>query len=120
MLKGIERADSIALDLHKWMLIPFEAGCAIVRSEKAHLNTFSLNPEYLAHKTRGLAAEHLWFSDYGLQLSRQFRALKVWMFIKEYGLDRFGRMFARNIICELPFPTIAARWRTLTCWLEKL
>jgi aromatic-L-amino-acid/L-tryptophan decarboxylase len=96
-LKGIERADSIALDLHKWMHIPFEAGCAIVRSEKAHRKTFALTPEYLAHETRGLAAGHLWFSEYGLQLSRQFRALKVWMSIKEHGLDRFGRMIARNV-----------------------
>jgi glutamate/tyrosine decarboxylase-like PLP-dependent enzyme len=97
LLAGIERADSIALDLHKWMHIPFEAGCAIVRSEKAQLNTFSLTPEYLAHETRGIAAGHLWFTDYGLQLSRQFRALKVWMSIKEHGLDRFGRMIARNV-----------------------
>src|ERR1051325_5140326 len=97
LLKGMERADSVALDLHKWMHIPFEAGCAIVRSERAHRNTFSLTPEYLAHETRGLAAGHLWFSDYGLQLSRQFRALKVWMSIKEHGLERFGRMIARNV-----------------------
>jgi aromatic-L-amino-acid/L-tryptophan decarboxylase len=96
-LSGIERADSVALDLHKWMHIPFEAGCVIVRSEKAHRNTFSLTPEYLAHETRGVAAGHLWFSDYGLQLSRQFRALKVWMSIKEHGLARFGRMIARNV-----------------------
>jgi aromatic-L-amino-acid/L-tryptophan decarboxylase len=96
-LKGLERADSVALDLHKWLHVPFEAGCVIVRSEKAHRSTFSLTPEYLAHETRGLAAGHLWFSDYGLQLSRQFRALKVWMSIKEHGLDRFGRMIARNV-----------------------
>ena len=96
-LAGIERSDSIALDLHKWMHIPFEAGCAIVRSEKAHRGTFSLTPEYLAHETRGVAAGHLWFNDYGLQLSRQFRALKVWMSVKEHGLDRFGRMIARNV-----------------------
>jgi len=96
-LQGIERADSIALDLHKWMHIPFEAGCVIVRHEDAHRRTFSLTPEYLAHETRGLAAGHLWFTDYGLQLSRQFRALKVWMSIKEHGLDRFGRMIARNV-----------------------
>jgi glutamate/tyrosine decarboxylase-like PLP-dependent enzyme len=97
LLAGIERADSIALDLHKWMHIPFEAGCTIVRSDQAHRNAFSLTPEYLAHETRGLAAGHLWFNDYGLQLSRQFRALKVWMSIKEHGLDRFGRMIARNV-----------------------
>lgn len=96
-LSGIERADSIALDLHKWMHIPFEAGCALLRHEAAHRKTFSLTPEYLEHDTRGLAAGQLWFSDYGLQLSRQFRALKVWMSIKEHGVDRFGRMMARNV-----------------------
>ena len=96
-LLGIERADSVALDLHKWMHIPFEAGCVLVRHGEAHRLTFSLTPEYLAHEKRGLAAGNLWFSDYGLQLSRQFRALKVWMSIKEHGLDRFGRMIARNV-----------------------
>jgi aromatic-L-amino-acid/L-tryptophan decarboxylase len=96
-LAGMERADSVALDLHKWMHIPFEAGCALVRDGESHRRTFSLTPEYLQHESRGLAAGHLWFSDYGLQLSRQFRALKVWMSIKEHGLDRFGRMMARNV-----------------------
>jgi aromatic-L-amino-acid decarboxylase len=96
-LSGIERADSVALDLHKWMHIPFEAGCVLVRHDEAHRKTFSLTPEYLEHGTRGLAAGRHWFSDYGLQLSRQFRALKVWMSIKEHGLDRFGRLMARNV-----------------------
>jgi glutamate/tyrosine decarboxylase-like PLP-dependent enzyme len=96
-LAGIERADSVALDLHKWMHIPFEAGCVLVRDVDAQRSTFSLTPEYLEHGVRGLAAGHLWFSDLGLQLSRQFRALKVWMAIKEHGLDRFGRMIARNV-----------------------
>jgi glutamate/tyrosine decarboxylase-like PLP-dependent enzyme len=96
-LSGIERADSVALDLHKWMHIPFEAGCVLVRHDEAHRKAFSLTPEYLEHDTRGLAAGRLWFSDYGLQLSRQFRALKVWMSIKEHGLDRLGRMMARNV-----------------------
>jgi len=96
-LVGIDRADSIALDLHKWMHVPFEAGCTLVRNEEAHRKTFSLTPEYLAHEVRGMAAGSVWFSDYGLQLSREFRALKVWMSIKEHGLDRFGRMIARNV-----------------------
>lgn len=96
-LIGIDRADSIALDLHKWMHIPFETGCVLVRHAEAHRRTFSLTPEYLEHESRGLAAGHLWFSDLGLQLSRQFRALKVWMSIKEHGLERFGRMMARNV-----------------------
>lgn len=96
-LAGIERADSIALDLHKWMHIQFEAGCVLVRDEAAHRHAFSLTPEYLEHNTRGLAAGQYWFSDYGLQLSRQFRALKVWMNIKEHGLDRFGRLMEQNV-----------------------
>ena len=96
-LRGMDRADSVAMDLHKWMHIPFEAGCALVRDPEAHRNTFSLIPEYLEHGDRGLAGESLWFSDYGLQLSRHFRALKVWMCIKEQGLDRFGDMMTRNV-----------------------
>jgi glutamate/tyrosine decarboxylase-like PLP-dependent enzyme len=98
-LRGMERADSIALDLHKWMHIPFEAGCALVRNEAAHRGSFSLTPAYLARETdaRGLATGTLWFSDYGLQLTRSFRALKIWLSIKEHGLDRFGRMMARNV-----------------------
>lgn len=98
-LKGIERADSIALDLHKWMHIPFEAGCVLVRHERAHRDAFSLTPEYLAREVeaRGIASGAFWFSDYGLQLSRSFRALKIWMSIKEHGLDKFGRMMARNV-----------------------
>jgi aromatic-L-amino-acid decarboxylase len=96
-LRGIERADSVALDLHKWMHIPFEAGCVVVRHADAHRRTFALTPEYLAREAHGLASGDLWFTDYGLQLSRQFRALKVWMSIKEHGLDRFGRMISRNV-----------------------
>jgi aromatic-L-amino-acid decarboxylase len=99
LLAGIERADSIALDLHKWMHIPFEAGCVIVRDEPAHSASFALVPEYLERDADGggLASGNIWFSDYGLQLTRQFRALKVWMSVKEHGLDRFGRMIARNV-----------------------
>jgi glutamate/tyrosine decarboxylase-like PLP-dependent enzyme len=97
LLRGMERADSVALDLHKWLHIPFEAGCALVRREEAHRKAFSLIPAYLEHGERGIAGESLWFSDYGLQLSRHFRALKVWMTIKEHGLDRLGRMMTRNV-----------------------
>jgi len=98
-LKGIERADSVALDLHKWMHIPFEAGCVLVRDASAHYDSFALVPEYLQRDEDdgGMASGSLWFSDYGLQLTRQFRALKVWMSIKEHGLARFGRMMARNV-----------------------
>jgi glutamate/tyrosine decarboxylase-like PLP-dependent enzyme len=97
LVRGMERADSVALDLHKWLHIPFEAGCVLVRDRKAHRATFALTPEYLKHAQRGLASGAEWFSDYGLQLSRGFRALKVWLSFKEHGLDRFGRLIDQNI-----------------------
>jgi len=77
--------------------VPFEAACVLVRDRKAHREAFALTPEYLERTKRGLASGSLWFSEYGLQLSRGFRALKVWLSIKEHGLDRFGRLIDRNI-----------------------
>jgi glutamate/tyrosine decarboxylase-like PLP-dependent enzyme len=97
LVRGMERADSVTLDLHKWLHVPFEAACALVRDRKAHRDTFALTPEYLEHTERGLASGSLWFSEYGLQLSRGFKALKVWMSIKEHGLDKFGRLIDQNI-----------------------
>ena len=97
LLSGLERADSVALDLHKWMHMPFEAGCVLVKHKDAHKKTFSLIPEYLEKNTRGLASGEDWFSEYGLQLSRRFRALKIWMSLKEHGVKRFGRMIDKNV-----------------------
>ncbi len=96
-LAGMERADSLAFDLHKWMYVPYEAGCTLVRDADAHRRAFSLRPDYLTHAERGLAAGTLWFSDYGIQLSRGFRALKVWMSLKEHGLDKYARLVRQNI-----------------------
>lgn len=96
-LEGIESADSVSVDMHKWMHMPFEVGCLLVRDEDLHHGTFAVRPAYLAHQERGIGGGSMWFSEYGLQLSRQFRALKVWMSIKEHGLDRFGRMISRNV-----------------------
>jgi aromatic-L-amino-acid/L-tryptophan decarboxylase len=97
LVRGMERADSATLDLHKWLHVPFEAACVVVRDRQAHRNAFALTPEYLEKTERGLASGSLWYSEYGLQLSRGFRALKVWLSIKEHGLDRFGRLIDRNI-----------------------
>ena len=98
---GIERADSLALDLHKWMYMPYEIGCVLVRSEQEHRSTFSLTPAYLAHGEggSGLTGGDLpWFSDYGFQLSRGFRALKAWMSLKEHGIRKYGRLIEQNIL----------------------
>lgn len=97
---GMERADSLAVDLHKWMYMPCEIGCILVRDEEAHRRTFSLTPDYLAHGEggRGLTGGALpWFSDYGIQLSRGFRALKAWMSLKEHGSQKYGRLIQQNV-----------------------
>ena len=95
--RAMARADSVAFDLHKWMYMPFEAGCVLVRDAEAHRRTFSVFPDYLARSTRGVAAGELWLSEYGVQLSRGFRALKVWMSLKEHGIDRYARLVRQNI-----------------------
>jgi aromatic-L-amino-acid decarboxylase len=100
LVAGMERADSLAFDLHKWMYMPYEIGCVLVRQEQAHREAFSLTPAYLAHGEggNGLTGGDLpWFSDYGFQLSRGFRALKAWMSIKEHGARRYGRLIQQNI-----------------------
>jgi glutamate/tyrosine decarboxylase-like PLP-dependent enzyme len=95
--RAMARADSLAFDLHKWMYMPFEAGCVLVRDAEAHRRTFSIFPDYLARSTRGVAGGELWLSEYGVQLSRGFRALKVWMSLKEHGIDRYARLVRQNI-----------------------
>jgi aromatic-L-amino-acid decarboxylase len=97
LVSGMERADSIAFDLHKWLYVPYEVGCTLVRSADAHRRTFSLTPDYLAHGERGAMGSPIWFNEYGIQLSRGFRALKVWMSIKEHGIEKYGRMIEQNI-----------------------
>jgi glutamate/tyrosine decarboxylase-like PLP-dependent enzyme len=96
-LAGMNRSDSLAFDLHKWVYVPFEAGCTLVRNEEAHRRAFSLTPDYLKHAERGLAGSPMWFSDYGIQLTRGFRALKVWMTIKNSGVDKLGRVIRQNV-----------------------
>jgi glutamate/tyrosine decarboxylase-like PLP-dependent enzyme len=99
-VSGMERADSLAFDLHKWMYMPYEIGCVLVRDETAHHQTFSLAPAYLARQTdgRGLTGGDLpWLIDYDFQLSRQFKALKAWMSLKEHGIYKYGRLIQQNI-----------------------
>jgi aromatic-L-amino-acid/L-tryptophan decarboxylase len=93
---GIARADSVALDPHKWLHAPFEVGCVLVRDAAAHRASFALEQEYLEKAPRGLAAAD-WLYDYGLQTSRGFRALKVWMALKQHGVEKFGRLIDQNI-----------------------
>ena len=95
MLRGIERADSIALDPHKWLFQPFEAGCLMVKDGRRLEAAFSVQPEYL--QDTQLGREHPNFADRGLQLTRAFRALKVWMSIQTFGLAAFRRAVSKGM-----------------------
>ncbi len=95
---GLDRADSLAFDLHKWMYMPFEAACVLIRDFEDHVNTFSEEPDYLSRMPRGPAGgAHPWFGDLGVQLTRGFKALKVWMTLKAYGLGKFARQIEQNV-----------------------
>lgn len=96
LVAGIEQADSLALDLHKWLHAPFDVGCAVLRNRDIHLGTFAEHAEYLTHARRGLAAGEM-LCDYTPETTRGFRALKVWMMLREHGVDTFGHLIARNI-----------------------
>ena len=97
LVKGIEQADSIAFDFHKWMYINYDVGCVLVRNRKDHFDAFNFSGDYNAHLERGTGSGETWFSDYGPQLSRGFRALKVWMTIKENGIKKLGNLIEQNI-----------------------
>jgi glutamate/tyrosine decarboxylase-like PLP-dependent enzyme len=97
LVAGIEQADSLAFDLHKWMYLPFEVACVLVRDEKAHRDAFTLTPSYLAETSGGVIAGGLPFADRGLELTRSFRALKVWMSLKAHGVNAFSRLIEQNV-----------------------
>jgi glutamate/tyrosine decarboxylase-like PLP-dependent enzyme len=87
LLEGLEEADSLSLDPHKWLFQPFEIGCVLVRLERWLEDTFRILPEYL-RDVHGLG-EEVNFCDRGVQLTRNFRALKLWMSIKVFGAAAF-------------------------------
>jgi aromatic-L-amino-acid decarboxylase len=95
-LAGIEDADSIALDFHKWGQVPYDAGFLMVRDGRQHRETFSAPAAYLRRETRGLAAGSPWPCDLGPDLSRGFRALKTWFTLKTYGTEKLGAMIGRS------------------------
>src|SRR6266487_642225 len=99
---GIERADSIALDPHKWLYLPVDVGCVIYREPEIARSAYAHEAEY----TRIIgeeADEAFAFWDYGPELSRRFRALKVWMLLKGVGLDSLGEAIESNLACARYF-----------------
>ena len=96
---GIQQADSIALDFHKWGQVPYDAGFILVRDSQLHHDTFASSADYLRRETRGMAAGSPWPCDFGPDLSRSFKALKVWFTMQVFGSDRLARMMEKS--CEL-------------------
>jgi aromatic-L-amino-acid/L-tryptophan decarboxylase len=93
-LKGLDRVDSLSLDPHKWLFQPFECGCVLAR-DATHLKTaFQLMPEYMRDVHRNTAETNP--ADYGVQLSRGFRALKVWLSMTTFGLAAFRDAVTRG------------------------
>jgi glutamate/tyrosine decarboxylase-like PLP-dependent enzyme len=93
-LDGIQRADSIALDFHKWAQVQYDAGFILVRDGALHESTFAAPAAYLRRENRGMAAGSPWPCDFGPDLSRGFRALKTWFTFKVYGAERLGQVIS--------------------------
>lgn len=98
LYKGLEKADSVTLDPHKWLYIPYECGCLLVKDAERLRRTFSIAAPYLQGSLptdyRGLD-----YFEYGPQMSRGFNALKVWMSIKHYGKEGYQKLLRQNIHC---------------------
>ncbi|MBN7796001.1 pyridoxal phosphate-dependent decarboxylase family protein [Parahaliea mediterranea] len=97
-LAGIEQADSIAFDFHKWMHVGYAAGCLLVADGELHRETFQTSHAYLQGERQGMAGGSPWPNDFGIELSRGFSALAVWFQLREMGTARLGRAIHRNCL----------------------
>ena len=97
LVRGIERADSLAFDLHKWMYQPFDVACVLVRDAELHRAAFAASASYVAPLERGVSAGGLPFADRGVDLTRSFRALKVWLALKAHGVDAIAAVIEQNV-----------------------
>lgn len=95
LLRGIERADSVVLDAHKWFFQPYEAGGLLVKDMRTLERTFTIHHDVLQDTLWG--ADHSNFSDHGLQLSRSFRALKIWMSVQTFGMAAFRKAVSKGM-----------------------
>jgi aromatic-L-amino-acid/L-tryptophan decarboxylase len=95
-LLGLREADSVALDAHKWLYVPLEAGCALVRDPKQLLDTFSYHAAYYHFQQAG-GSQAINYYEYGPQNSREFRALKVWLALQQVGRSGYQQMIGDDI-----------------------
>jgi glutamate/tyrosine decarboxylase-like PLP-dependent enzyme len=102
IVKGMNKADSLAVDLHKWMYMPYGVGCTLIRHPKEHHEAFSIHAPYIEH-------EDVWLSDLGIEQSRPNRALKVWMSLKEHGADKYGSVIEQDIEYAKYFAGLVAK-----------
>jgi aromatic-L-amino-acid decarboxylase len=109
LVQGMERADSVAFDLHKWMSLPYEIACVLVRDVEVHEATFNVTPSYLRDEGRGVIAGGIPFANRGVELTRSFKALKVWLSLKAEGVERFGRIVEQNVMQAQEFTTRIAQ-----------
>jgi glutamate/tyrosine decarboxylase-like PLP-dependent enzyme len=111
LLEGIEQVDSLSLDPHKWLFQPYEIGCVLVRQARWLKETFRILPEYL--KDAVGKQEEVNFCDYGIQLTRSFRALKLWLSLKTFGGANFRQAVSQGFdLAEL----FENRLRELPSW----
>jgi aromatic-L-amino-acid/L-tryptophan decarboxylase len=97
LVRGVEQADSLAFDLHKWIYLPFEIGCVLVRDPQLHTAAFATHASYLEEMPGGIMAGGLPFADRGIELTRSFRALKLWMSLEAHGVRTYGELIGRNV-----------------------
>ncbi len=97
LVAGMERADSIAFDLHKWLYMPYDVGAVLVRDPEAHRRPFAVHASYLARLPRGAAPVDHDPGSLSPELSREFRGLKVWMLLKEHGVAKYARLIEQNV-----------------------
>jgi len=121
LFAGLERADSVGIDPHKWMYVPVECGCVVVRDAQAMRNTFSLVPPYLRD-----SGQFPWFAEFGPQQTRGFRALPIWLAMRHIGTDgyqglldrdiRLARVLREKIGARLEFRLVAAGPLSVSCF----
>jgi glutamate/tyrosine decarboxylase-like PLP-dependent enzyme len=97
LLRGIERADSLAFDLHKWISVPFDCAALLTKHPARHRATFASAPVYMMPSDRGILAGGVPFADLGLDLTRGFRALKVWLSLKAHGARHHAAVIEQNV-----------------------
>jgi len=126
MIKGIEKADSFVFNPHKWMFTNFDCSAYFVKDKDALINTFSITPEYLRTQTTGRVND---YRDWGIQLGRRFRALKLWFVIRNFGVEglkekiwhhiSLAQKLEQRIIKSKDFEMVTPRTLNLVCFRFK-